>query len=49
MWSTEGRGGGEIGIEKEGMRARVVGFNVGDLGEGGPIRSSKGPKGFVDV
>jgi len=49
MWSTEGGGGVEIGIDEEGMREREDKFNVGDLGEGGSIGFSKGPKGFRDV
>lgn len=49
MRSIEGGGREEIGMEEEGMRARDMGFNVGDIGEGGSIGSSKGLKGFGDV
>jgi len=49
MWSTEEGGRGEIGIEEESMWERGLGLDIRDLGEGGSIGYSKGPKGFANV
>jgi len=49
MRSTEGGSGEEMVMGEEDMRARELGFDDGDLGEGGSIGSSKGPKGFKYV
>jgi len=34
MWSTDGGGGEDIGLGED-MRAKEMGFEGGDLGEGG--------------
>jgi len=41
-----GWGSGERGIEGMEERVRRLGECFGDLGEGGSVESSKGPKGF---
>jgi len=45
LQSTEGGGGEDIGLGVD-MSAEEIGFEGGDLGEGGSKESSNGSKGF---
>jgi len=46
MQATEGGGGEDIGL---GVVMRAIGFEGGDLGEGGSKESFNGSKGFEVV